>query len=102
MNIQDNGTRAALFQALRTPGLSLDALAESDDTTAAAGIEASGTSAVVAAPQTVAADPGEALLKLDVWAQQATRYLHSDIALPQLQSGSRADQLADHVLSALG
>ena len=99
MNIQDNGTRAALFQALRTPGLSLDALAEPESSAA---VSSASATALETAPQNLAADPGEALLKLDVWQQQHTRYLQSDSALPSFDGGSRADQLADHVLSALG
>jgi hypothetical protein len=94
MNIPiDDGVRAALLEALRTPALPMaEAAAES---AGAPEPEAASFESVAAAS---ASDPGETLLALDVWHGAATRRLHCTDTLP----ATTADALAAHVMQALG
>lgn len=89
----DDGLRAALIQALRTPALPVEApepLAPAQE------------SATEAAPA-AAADPGETLLALDVWSG-TERVLSAAVAAPEAagDAATNAQRLTDYVMQALG
>lgn len=95
----DDGARAALLEALRTPGL----LPEAAEPAAASAAEAAVGADAPAASQ---ADPGELLLSMDVWGPRTgSRHLVSDqpfgIEGVQADAVRTADRFADYVLAAL-
>jgi hypothetical protein len=93
MNIPiDEGVRAALLDALHTPALP----AAEPAADAAAGHDA--LSFEPAAPASAAADPGETLLALDVWAGAGARRVLQAAAV---SPAAAADSLAAHVMQAL-